>query len=70
MSGRQIEQFVDKLILLANIMVADPPRLPFPGHVHRLVSFNRSLRCPELAKVLLGLYSSFDRGMILLQDVV
>ena len=27
-SGRQIEQLVDELILFANIIVADPPRLP------------------------------------------
>jgi hypothetical protein len=66
----QIEQLVDEPILLANIMVADPPRLPFPDHVHSLVSRNRSLRCSELAKALLGLHSSFDRSMILLQDVV
>jgi hypothetical protein len=38
--------------------------------VHRLVSLNRSPRGAQLAKVLLGFYSSFDRSMILLQDVV
>src|ERR1035437_10005465 len=51
-------------------MVADPPRLPLPDHVHRLVSLNRSPGCLELTKALLGLPSSFDRSMILLQDVV
>ena len=35
-SGSQIEQLVDELILLANIIVADPPRLPLPDHVHAL----------------------------------
>src|ERR1700693_5554528 len=69
-SGRQIEQLVDELILLANIIVADPPRLPLPDHVHRLVSLNRSPGRLELAKALLGLHSSFDRSMILLQDIV
>ena len=69
-SGRQIEQLIDELILLANIIVADPPRLPLADHVHGFVSFNRSLGCSELAKALLGLHSSFDRSMILLQDVV
>ena len=34
MSGSQIEQLVDELILLANIMGADPARLPLPDHVH------------------------------------
>jgi len=69
-SSSQIEQLVDEPILLAKIIVADPPRLPLADHVHRLVSRNRSLRCSELAKALLGLHSSFDRSMILLQDVV
>src|SRR5271166_5073598 len=49
---------------------ADPPRLPLPNHMHRLVTFDRSPGRLELAKVLLGLHSSFDRPMILLQDVV
>src|ERR1035437_2352892 len=69
-SGGQIEQLVDELILFANISVADPPRLPLPDHVHRLVSLNRSPGCLELTKALLGLHASFDRSMILLQDVV
>jgi len=37
-SSRQIERLVDELILLANMITADPPRLPLPDHVHRLVS--------------------------------
>src|ERR1017187_8186438 len=69
-SGSQIEQLVDELILFANISVADPPRLPLPDHVHRLVSLDRSPGRLELTKALLGLHSSFDRSMILLQDVV
>ena len=54
-SGDQIEQLVDELILFANISVADPPRLPLPDHVHRLVSLNRSPGRLEFAKALLGL---------------
>src|SRR5215472_3601303 len=69
-SGHQIEQSVNELILLANISVADPPRLPLADHVQRLVSRNRSLRCAELPKALLGLHTAFERPMILLQDVV
>ena len=46
----QIEQLVDEPILLANIIVADPPRLPLADHVHSLVSRNRSPCCSELAK--------------------
>src|ERR1035437_2926679 len=69
-SGRQIEQLVAELIQFANISVADPPRLPLPDHVHCLVSLSRSPGCLELTKALLGLHSSFDRSIILLQDVV
>jgi hypothetical protein len=69
-SGRQIEQSVDELILLTNISAADPTRLPLADPVQRLVSRNRSLSCAELPKALLGLHTSFDRPMILLQDVV
>src|SRR5215831_13602608 len=69
-SGRQIEQLVDKLILFTNILAADPPRLPLPDPVYRFVSLNRLPRRLELAKVLLGLDSSFDGSMILFQDIV
>ncbi len=54
-SGSWIEQLVDELILFANIIVADPARLPLADHVHRLVSLNRPAGCLELAKALLGL---------------
>jgi hypothetical protein len=69
-SGSQIEQPVNEPILVANIIVADPPCLPFADHVYSLVSCNRSRSCVELAKALLGPHSSFDRSMILLQDIV
>src|SRR5215467_12456128 len=66
-SGRQIEQLVDELILFTNIIAAAPPRRPFSDHVHRFVSLNRSPGCLELTKVLLGLHSSFDGSVILLR---
>jgi hypothetical protein len=65
-----IEQLIDEVILFANVIVADPPRLPRTDHVHRLVSRDRPAGGLELAKALLGFHSSFDRAMILLQDVV
>ncbi len=68
-SGSQIEQLVDELILLADI-IADPPRLPLADHVYRLVSSDCLPRRSKLTKALLGLNSPFDRSMILLQDVV
>ena len=58
LSGRQIEQLVDELILLVNIIAADPARLALPDHVHRFVALNRSPGCLEFAKALLGLHSS------------
>jgi len=69
-SQAAFEQLVDELILFANIDAADPPSLPLPNHVHRLIPFNRSPGRLELAKALLGLHASFDRSMILLEDVV
>ena len=69
-SGRQIEQLVNELILFTNILAADPPRLPLPDPVYRFVSLNRSPRRLELAKVLLGLHPALDRSMILLQDII
>ena len=68
-SGRQLEQLVDELILSANVD-ADPARLSLADHVHGLVACNRSLGCLERAKALLGLHPSFDGAMILLEDVV
>jgi hypothetical protein len=32
-SGRQIEQLLDELILFTNILAADPPRLPVHGEL-------------------------------------
>src|SRR5713226_5999356 len=69
-SGTQIEQLVDELILFANIIAADPARLPFPNHMDRLLSLNRSPRRLKFAKPLLRFHPSFDRSMVLLQDVV
>src|SRR5689334_15823067 len=69
-SGSQIEQSVDELILLTNISAADPTCLPLADHVQCLVSRNRSLSCAELPKALLGLHAAFDRTMVLLEDVV
>jgi hypothetical protein len=68
--GSHFEQPVDELNLPPNIRTAHPPHLPLPNHVHRLISLNRSPRRKEFTKALLGLHSSFDRSMILLQDVV
>ena len=69
-SSKNLEQLVDELNLSPNIRTAHPPRLPLPDHVHCLVSLDRSARRVELATPLLGLHPSFDRSMVLLQDIV
>ena len=68
-AGQKVK-LVDELNLSPNIRSAYLPRLPLPDHVHCLVSLDRSPRRLEFTKALLGLHSSFDRSMILLQDVV
>ena len=65
-----LEQVVDELNLSPHIRTAHPPRLPLPDHVHGLVALDRSPRRLKLTKSLLGFHASFDRSMILLQDVV
>ena len=65
-----LEQVVDELNLSPHIRTAHPPRLPLPDHVHGLVALDRSPRRVECTKPLLGFHASFDRSMILLQDVV
>ena len=69
-SCRHLEQVIDELNLSPHIRTADPPRLPLPDHVHGLVALDRSPRRLKLTKPLLGFHASFDRSMILLQDVV
>ena len=69
-SCNHFEQLVDELKLLPNIRTAHPQRLPLPDHVHGLVSLDRSPRRVKFTKALLGFHASFDRTMILFQDVV
>ena len=69
-SCRHLEQVVDELNLSPHIRTAHPPRLPLPDHVHGRVALDRSPRRLKLTKPLLGFHASFNRSMILLQDVV
>ena len=69
-SCSHLEPPVDELNLSPNIRAAHPPHLPLPNHVHGLVSLDCSPRRLKLAKPLLGIQPSFDRSMILLQDIV
>jgi hypothetical protein len=52
-SGSQLEQLVDELILLANISVTDPARLPLADHVYGLVARERPACGVERTKALL-----------------
>ena len=40
--GGQPEQFSDEPDLTPNIIAPQPPNLPLPDHVHRLIALNRS----------------------------
>jgi hypothetical protein len=68
--GRQFEQVVDELILTPNILPAHPSNLSFSQHVDCFITLNRSSRRLELAESLLGVHSSFNRSMVLFDDVV
>jgi hypothetical protein len=61
---------VDKLILTPDIIPAHPSSLPVPYHVHRLIPLNRSPRRLELSESPLGIHSSFDGAVVLLDDVI
>ena len=69
-SGGHFEHFVDELILTPNISPAHPSNLSLPHHVDRFITLNRSPRRLELAESLLGVHSSFDGAVVLLDDVV
>jgi hypothetical protein len=69
-SGGQFEELVDELNLTPNVSPANPPSLPFPKHVHRLISLNCLPSRLELSKSLLGVHSAFDRSMVLLKDII
>jgi hypothetical protein len=69
-SPGQSEHFVDELILTPHISSAYPSNLPLAQHVDRFISLNRSSRRMELSESLLGIQSSFDGAVVLLDDVV
>src|ERR1700720_1978032 len=68
--GGQFEELLDELNLTSNVSPANPPSLPFPNHVHCLISLNRSPCRLELWKSLLGVHSALDRSMVLFEDIV
>ncbi len=69
-SGGEAEHLVDELILTPHISPAHPSNLSLAQHVDRFISRNRSSGRLELSKSLLGIHSSFDGAVVLLDDVV
>ena len=69
-SGSQFEELVNELNLAPNIRAAHPPNLSLADHVNGFLALNRSPCRLEFSEALLGLPATFDRSVILLQDVV
>ena len=65
-SGGQLEQVVEELILTPNIGPAHPSNLSLPEHVDHFITLNRSSRGLEFSESLLGVHSSFHGAMVLL----
>jgi hypothetical protein len=69
-SGGQLKHNVEELILTPNIGPAHPSNLSLPHHVDHFITLNRSSRGLEFSESLLGVHSSFDGVMVLLDNVV
>src|SRR5271169_755104 len=68
--GCQVEKAVDELNLPKKIISSHPSNLPLADHVDCFVALNRSPSRPEFSEALLGVNSTFDRSMILFENVV
>jgi hypothetical protein len=69
-SGGQLEDRFDEPDLPPDIGATRPPNLSLPNHVHRLVSLDDAACRVKFAEALLGVHSSFNRSVVLFQDVV
>ena len=58
------------MILTPNIGPAHSSNLSLPHHVDHFITLNRSSRGLEFSESLLGVHSSFDGAMVLLDNVV
>ena len=68
--GDESEQLCDEPDLTPNVVSLQPPNLPLPHHVYRLIALNRSPGGVEFAEALLGVDAAFDCAMILFEDVI
>jgi ligand-binding sensor domain-containing protein len=66
----QPEKLSDEPDLTPNIIAPHPLNLSLPNHIDRLIALNRSPRRMEFPEALLGVNPTFDRAMVLLDDVV
>jgi hypothetical protein len=66
----QPEQLPNELDLTPNVIAPYPPNLPLPDHVHGFIALNRSPGRLEFSEALLGVDPTFNRAMVLLDDVV
>src|ERR1019366_403400 len=69
-SGCQLEKVVDELNLTKKIISCHPSNLPLPDHVDCFIALNRSPSCLKFSEALLGVHSTFDGSMILLENVI
>ena len=68
--GCQLEKAVDELNLSKKIISCHPSSLPLPDHVDCFVALNRSPSRLKFSEALLSIHSTFDRSMILFENVV
>ena len=66
----QTKQFHDKLLLTLNIALFDSLKLPFPYHVHRLISLNRPPRRWIRSEAQSRSDSAFHETVILFYNIV
>jgi hypothetical protein len=68
--GCQIEKAVDEVNLPKKIISCHPSNLSLADHVDCFVVLNRSPSRLEFSEALLSVHATFDRSMILFENVV
>ena len=68
--GDESEQLSNKPDLTPNVVSLHPPNLPLPHHVYRFIALNGSSGRLKFPEALLGVDPTFDRAMVLLEDVI
>ena len=68
--GDESEQLSNEPDLTPNVVSLHPPNLPLPHHVYRFIALNGSSGLLKFPEALLGVDPTFDRAMVLLEDVI